>query len=147
MNPRDFLDQAGEWVSGVNEADWRSSVSRAYYAAFHVGRGLFADTGFTVPNGPNSHGYVWLRLANAGRAEIVQIGNALNSLRGLRNRADYDLRQAFLETQGVAGVGMAEDIIRILDELTATPEILLQVVEAIRAYERDVLGEVTWHSR
>jgi uncharacterized protein (UPF0332 family) len=40
MNPHDFLEVANEWLTGIREAEWRSAVSRAYYAAFHV---AFAD--------------------------------------------------------------------------------------------------------
>ena len=30
MNPRDFLELADEWLTGVREGEWRSAVSRAY---------------------------------------------------------------------------------------------------------------------
>jgi hypothetical protein len=35
MNWRDFLPLAARLAGGTTEADWRSAVSRAYYAAFH----------------------------------------------------------------------------------------------------------------
>ena len=47
MKPRDFLDVADELSDG--EAHWRSAVSRAYYAAFHVARRLLIELGF-VPS-------------------------------------------------------------------------------------------------
>jgi hypothetical protein len=46
MDPRDFLDVAGEWVTGTREAEWRSGVSRAYYATFHVARDLLRRCGY-----------------------------------------------------------------------------------------------------
>ena len=49
MNWREFLSLAARLASGGAEADWRTAVSRAYYAAFHVARRLFADLNFTVP--------------------------------------------------------------------------------------------------
>ena len=66
MNPREFLDLAGEWAAGTREGEWRSAVSRAYYAAFHVARTLLQDCGFAVPAAEQAHAYLWLRLANAG---------------------------------------------------------------------------------
>ena len=36
MNWRDFLSLAARLAGGATEADWRTAVSRAYYAAFHV---------------------------------------------------------------------------------------------------------------
>jgi hypothetical protein len=43
MNWRDFLQLARRLSRGTAEADWRTAVSRAYYAAFHIARRLFAD--------------------------------------------------------------------------------------------------------
>lgn len=49
MNWRDFLLVASRLAAETTEADWRTAVSRAYYAAFHVARRLLADLKFTVP--------------------------------------------------------------------------------------------------
>jgi len=51
MNWRDFLSLAAQLAGDMAEADWRTAVSRAYYAAFHVARRLLADLNFTVPRG------------------------------------------------------------------------------------------------
>jgi hypothetical protein len=72
MDPHDFLEVAGEWAAGSREAEWRSGVSRGYYAAFHVGWLLLARQGFAVPEGPQGHGYVWLRPANAKTTADVE---------------------------------------------------------------------------
>lgn len=37
MNPREFYDLAGRLVKINSRAEIRSAISRAYYAAFHVG--------------------------------------------------------------------------------------------------------------
>jgi hypothetical protein len=34
MSPNEFLELATEWCTGVREGGWRSTLSRAYYAAF-----------------------------------------------------------------------------------------------------------------
>jgi uncharacterized protein (UPF0332 family) len=88
MNPREFLNVAEEWVTGLSEAEWRSAVSRAYYGAFHVARSLLQACGFEVPLADRSHAYLWLRLSNCGHPDLQKAGEALNDLRGRRNEAD-----------------------------------------------------------
>lgn len=55
MKPRAFLDLADELVVASGEAEWRSAVSRAYYAAFHTGRVLLQAMGFVVPAAESAH--------------------------------------------------------------------------------------------
>ncbi len=55
MNWRDFLLVANRLTAGATEADWRTAVSRAYYAAFHVARRLLADLKFNVPRADRAH--------------------------------------------------------------------------------------------
>jgi uncharacterized protein (UPF0332 family) len=94
MNARDFLTLAQALAGQSTEAAWRTAVSRAYYAAFHVARDLLEGLGFTVPHADPAHGYLWLRLANSGNPQTVQAGNDLNAIRRERNIADYDLRRS-----------------------------------------------------
>jgi uncharacterized protein (UPF0332 family) len=144
MDPREFLELASEWSRGTREAEWRSAVSRAYYAAFHVARSLFLDQGFVVPQAEQAHAYLWLRLANVGQPDIQRAGNDLSFLRRRRNWADYDLDQPLDEAAAVHEVLAATDIVGMLETLRTSPAVLTRVTEAIKAYERDVLQEVTW---
>jgi uncharacterized protein (UPF0332 family) len=144
MNPVDFLELADEWAGGIREAEWRSAVSRAYYAAFHVARRLLQQGGFIVPDGDQAHAYVWLRLSNAGHPDVRQAGLDLNQLRSMRNRADYDLDREFLQPLAFSQVQVADTVIDLLQALAATPAILTQIIDAIKVYERDVLKQVTW---
>ena len=144
MSPREFLEVAGEWVNGTREAEWRSAVSRAYYAAFHVARALLRACGFTVPQGDQAHAYLWLRLANSGHPDVQRAGNVLNTLRTMRNRADYDLDQPFPHPLAVGQVDAAADVVGLLETAAALPSVLARITDAIRVYERDVLGQVTW---
>ncbi len=74
MNFRDFLTVAATLAAGSTEADWRSSISRAYYAAFHVACDLLRDLHFTVPNSERAHAYLWLRLSNSGHSDVRNAG-------------------------------------------------------------------------
>jgi uncharacterized protein (UPF0332 family) len=144
MNPHDFLEVANELVTGIREADWRSAVGRAYYAAFHVARNLFQLCGFYVPRGEQAHAYLWLRLTNSGHPDVQNAGFDLNHLRKMRNRADYDLDQLFDHVTAFGQVQIAGQIVQLLDSLSITATVRTQVTDTIKVYERDVLRQVTW---
>src|SRR5207244_3604565 len=81
MNFRDYLTLAATLANGPTEAEWRSAVSRAYYAAFHVGCELLRDLGFIVPRADRAHAYLWLRLANSAHRDVNDAGFDLKHLR------------------------------------------------------------------
>jgi uncharacterized protein (UPF0332 family) len=93
----EFLKLAEAYATGTSEADWRSAVSRAYYAAFHVARDFMTSLGFVTPRAEAAHAFLWRRLGNCGLAPLALAGSRLNQLRGERNRADYDLNSDYLE--------------------------------------------------
>ena len=66
MDAHEFLDLATSLATEDSEAAWRTAVSRAYYAAFHLAGQLLTDCGFKVPDADYAHSYLWLRLCNAG---------------------------------------------------------------------------------
>jgi hypothetical protein len=66
MTGHDFLPLAMRLAVGATEADWRTAIRRAYYAAFHVARQLLIDLRFAVPHADRAHAYLWLRLSNCG---------------------------------------------------------------------------------
>jgi len=144
MNGRDFLILANTLAGGATEAEWRSSVSRAYYAAFHVARDLLLACGFTAPRGDQAHSYLWLRLSNATAPDVENAGRELQTLRRDRNRADYDLTRPLDQATAAAQVQAAEDIVNVLETAGRVP-IVNQITDAMKVYERDVLKAVTWH--
>jgi uncharacterized protein (UPF0332 family) len=145
MDPRDFLEVANALVVGITQAEWRSAVSRGYYAAFHVARRLLKNCGFSVPYLDQAHTYLSLRLANSGHVDVVRAGNELNYLRGSRNRADYDLNWPLGQSAAAGNVLTAESIIQLLELVEADALVRTRITDAMKIYERDVLGQVTWH--
>jgi uncharacterized protein (UPF0332 family) len=143
MNWRDFLTLASRLPGGTTEADWRTAISRAYYAAFHVARELLSDLRFTVPRADRAHQYLVYRLSNSGEPAVEQAGRNLETLRRLRNRADYDDAPPVTQPQAAAAVPLAEGVIRALDDARQEPA-RTQIVDAMIVYERDVLHDVTW---
>jgi hypothetical protein len=81
MNWRDFLLLAARLAAGNTEADWRTAVSRAYYAVFHVARRLFADLKFAVPRADRAHQYLVFRLSNSGEAAVKPAGSLAGQAR------------------------------------------------------------------
>ncbi len=144
MDFRDYLGLAAALRDGATEAKWRSASSRAYYAAFHIARRLLLRLGFAVPRAERAHAYLWLRLANAGHADVEIAGNRLNHLRGERSAADYDEHRAWGRLLAARHVRTAEDIIQALDAAAVEP-IRTQITDALKIYERDVLHDVAWH--
>jgi uncharacterized protein (UPF0332 family) len=144
MNFRDHLTLARALAGGATEAEWRSASSRAYYAAFHVARLLLLGLGFRVPQADRAHGYLWLRLSNAGHADTMTAGRDLGQLRRERNWADYDDHRTITQIDAIQSVQEAEDIIQALDTAAIEP-IRTEITDAMKIYERDVLKDVTWH--
>jgi uncharacterized protein (UPF0332 family) len=143
MNWRDFLPLATRLAKGGTESDWRTAVSRAYYAAFHVARLLFADMNFVVPRADRAHQYLVFRLSNCGESTVEQAGRDLDTVRRLRNRADYDEIPALTQAQADAAVQLAGTIVQVLDIATREPA-RTRMRDAMISYERDVLHDVTW---
>lgn len=144
MNFRDYLPLAHILAGGTTEAEWRSASSRAYYAAFHVARLLLLDLRFRVPKADRAHGYLWLRLSNAGHPGTMAAGRRLGQLRRERNWADYDDHRTTARTDAIRNVQEAEKIIQALEAAAIEP-IRTQITDAMKIYERDVLKDVTWH--
>ena len=84
------------------------------------------------------------RLSNCGESAAEQAGRDLETLRRLRNRADYDDVPAVTQPQAAAAVRLAEGIIQVLDAAQLEPT-RTQMRDAMIVYERDVLQDVTWH--
>ncbi len=91
MRGREFLELAHEWLAGAEERHWRGVVGRAYYALMLECRDALVRWGFSCPPRDNVHTFVRMRFSFPALVELKQIGNFLDSLGRLRNKADYDL--------------------------------------------------------
>ena len=141
----EFLRLAENYAAETSEASWRSAVSRAYYAAFHVARDLMTSLGLVTPRAELAHAFLWRRLGNCGLAPLTLAGSRLNQLRGERNRADYDLNSDLAKKDAQAAVKSAAMVIATLQAVS--PDDRRLVTEAMKTYERDVLRESAWRNR
>lgn len=143
MNGSDFLPLATRLAAAASEPEWRTAISRAYYAAFHVARQLLEELGFRVPRADRAHAYLTMRLNNCGDVSVQHAASNLHSLRSLRNQADYDLQRPIRPSVAVAQAQIAQQIIQALLRAKQEP-MCTAIAEAMRIYERDVLHDVTW---
>ena len=90
-----------------------------------------------------AHQYLVFRLSNSGESVVEQAGRDLETLRRLRNRADYDEVPALTQPQAAAAVQLAEGIIQVLDAARQEPA-RTRMRDAMIVYERDVLRDTTW---
>jgi len=144
MDPREFLRVASELVAvtGATPARVRTSVSRAYYAAYNTGVELLTEMGLTIDKSPKGHAAVYMRLHNSGDVEVEKAGSQLSDLLGKRIKADYRLDDRDVEYQKTAqaDIEVARRIIQILDACRNGSRRTL-IIKAIRDWERKT-GEI-----
>src|SRR5206468_1897350 len=101
MNPRDFLDLAGNLAASAapTSAELRTAISRAYYAAYHVAVALLKKMGVHLPGGWEAHRLVGEALRNGGDAKVSAASRDLDELRKSRWAADYDMEDVAVENQ------------------------------------------------
>lgn len=91
MEARDFLEVAKKLQDSENEAERRTAVSRAYYAAFNFVKGFLANAQITLPTAATGHERAHQYLLNSGLSEARKLADDLSALRLRRNDADYEL--------------------------------------------------------
>jgi hypothetical protein len=89
-------------------AEFRSAISRAYYAVFHRTREFLTELGIRSPAGPASHGKIPMALQALTDRDVKQAGKDLDALKGKRNRADYALTDAAFNQRATAQRIVAE---------------------------------------
>ena len=98
MEPRQFLYLAERLAEhGAFPVEFRSAISRAYYAAFHFGLILLREMGFSIVQNSSSHEEVYQHLNNSGDDELARAASKMNDLRTRRIHADYELNRADVE--------------------------------------------------
>ena len=133
----EFQDTAERLVRGATEGDWRSAVSRSYYAAFHYFRELFLAHSVDVGRGGQSHFNLAKGLVNCGLPLATPFGRRLDDLRIERATADYDLvkrtNQAFARAAVQRGRTLTGDFQNLTVTLPAP-----QIVAGARRYLKSI---------
>ena len=120
MKWSEFRDTAERLAAGIAEGDWRSGVSRGYYAVYHYFREFFLAHGLNVGRGPQTHSNLALGLQNCGFPVAEQLGRTVDDLRTQRMRADYDLPASVTQTAASAIVFKARQVVEEFENLLTT---------------------------
>lgn len=110
MNPLDFLRVAIKFKDSKEEAERRTSVSRAYFAVYNYVQAFFNSNHVSIPGGPGGHGTVVRYLRQSQNAQ--DIGDRIDDLRTYRNDADYKLEKDIFNVSTVVSmVSEAEEVV------------------------------------
>ena len=144
MNPRDFHQLASKLAAGVNAAELRTAVGRAYYAVYNVGVEILTGMGFRINEGPGGHGDVQKRLHNSGDDEIKNVAAQLSTLHSNRRDADYRMYKKNVENEKTvqAIVKQAGEMIQTLDRCCFGSK-RPQIIQSIQEWERRVSGIIS----
>ncbi len=135
MTGQEFIDVAGQLASATTakcpEGRHRSAVSRAYYGAFHLTVEFLAEFGKRIPANHTGHEAAYRMLFATQVDSAVEAARTLNDLRGVRNRADYNLSAREFNTaiNAQEKVQMAISLRANLDACRAEP--LKSRIEAV----------------
>jgi uncharacterized protein (UPF0332 family) len=111
MHWSDFQDTAERLADGQSEGDWRSAISRSYYAVFHFFREFLLSSGLDIGRGGQSHFSLYSGLLNCGFAQVAAVASRIDGLRAHRVWADYDLTRSISQRAAEDSVQESETLI------------------------------------
>lgn len=121
MHKEGFLTLANELACGATESHWRSSVSRAYYCAYHGCKdwhGALPSPGSNTGPTGGLHQQLVNRLShpapevkNDSRFISKVLGAKLDMLRLQRYKADYALEDSVDAVQAARACSQAKEIL------------------------------------
>jgi uncharacterized protein (UPF0332 family) len=140
MDPRAFNQVAIDIIvrrPPTGPAAYRSAISRAYYAAFHVAADALAGIGHSPGSGDGSHKKVVIYLQQSGDEGLDSAAKTIDQMRTMRNHADYDMKN--LDVEELSNVRrtaeMAQQAIDHLDVFVKDAERKNAAAEAIARYK------------
>ncbi len=133
MQASEFQDTAERLAQGTTEGDWRSAISRAYYAVFHHFLDFFLSHGLDLGRGGQAHILLYHGLNNCGCPTVVPVADVVNDLRRARGKADYELTGTIDQTTAVDTVQVAQSIVdNFQNQLTTLAPV--DIVDGVRNY-------------
>jgi hypothetical protein len=140
----DFYSLAEKLLAGGTPAEHRSSISRAYYGAYHNAQEFLHSIGVNLKGGAECHERLTQILDMSDDAELKTLAPKLSTLRQTRNTADYNLSNATFDKKpkAVLEVRAASNIIAGIKKQSPTKG-LTAPHEKMRAYAKMVGAIVT----
>jgi uncharacterized protein (UPF0332 family) len=122
MNWDAFLETADRLAVGTTEGDWRSAVSRAYYAVFHFFSEWLQANGTSLGKRDQAHRNLPLGLFNCGAPQLQPLARRIEDLGKQRTGADYHLAVVVSQSEATDAVQEARGIVADFQAiLTTTP--------------------------
>ena len=130
MKPSEFLSLARSLASSSASKN-RTAISRAYYAAFHVGKQILTANGCPT----SRHGDVPDLFQESENVDVEKAGDQLSELYSQRRKADYELSLTDVESRpnADAAVKRAKSIMDDLRELCYGPQ-SVAIISAIQRH-------------
>ena len=127
MDPEDYIKLAKDILENEKlkyPAAYRTVISRVYYAAFNYGIQSLYEMGFVLPRNAASHEKIKSLLNYSGNIELRGVKESLNTLRKVRNKADYNDDNVLFKNRdtSISYLAMAEDAIQIIKDVFSGPE-------------------------
>ena len=141
MDPVDFYHLAVRLMAAgpaPDAASCRTAIGRAYYAALNRADEALSRWGVSCGKGPQKHGLALRFLHATADPDLRFASAALDRLRGLRNRTDYDMNDAAIETPSSASsaLGLAKKVLDHLKTVDTDPARRTSAESQIRSYRR-----------
>lgn len=93
IKSKDFLELAKELydIKNAPEANFRTSVSRSYYALFNYVKNCLQSMSFKIPKDAAGHQIAMRLFKYCGNEKLQEVAGYLEEMRIDRNKSDYDL--------------------------------------------------------
>jgi hypothetical protein len=91
MQRGELQDTPGRLARGATGRDWRSAISRAYYAVFHCFHEFLLPNEVDVGRGGQRRFNLYSGRLNCGFTPVAANASRIDSLRAHRVWTDYDL--------------------------------------------------------
>src|SRR5437879_11278258 len=111
MHWSEFQDTAERLSRGTTEGDWRSGISRGYYAVFHYFRAFLLSDGLDIGKGGQAHFTLYVALWNCGFPNVAVVANRIDTLRIHRVNADYNLGSTIRQSDARSDVRESRAIV------------------------------------
>jgi hypothetical protein len=138
MEPKAFLDLAALLKDGGNEASWRTSISRSYYALLNLTI-RFVKPYFPqmFPGDAKDHDTIYKYLFNCGIYDVEFIAGILHDLRANRNDADYKLElNRFDENSATMAFIRARSAMQGFEKAIGNAKGRQDIIAGINAYKQ-----------
>lgn len=101
------------------EAEFRTAISRAYYAVFCKARNRLIANGSSIPKDALAHEQVWREYRAAASNIMNNIGINGDRLRKKRKTADYDDQITRVKEETELAISTADNVLWQLDQLNS----------------------------